>query len=94
MGTRMMSVWKVPASLLSPRAAARDPNPIAAPTPLKAITAVQALCNTIKRRLVKLTTHICELARTSRGKVGVSEISFITVVVVLIAISSPTKSME
>jgi hypothetical protein len=43
---------------------------------------------------VKLTTHICELARTTRCKIGVAEISFMTVVVFLIAISSPTKSMQ
>jgi hypothetical protein len=90
----MTSVWKVPVSLLSPRAAARDPNPMAAPIPLKAMVAVQTLCSKTKSRLVKLTTQNRELARTSRGKVGVSEISFMTVVVFLAPISSPTRSAE
>jgi hypothetical protein len=81
-------------SLLSPRIAAKDPNPMAAPIPLKAMVAVQALCNKMKSRLVKLIAQVRELPRTSRGKVGVSEISFMTVVVFLAPISSPTRSAE
>lgn len=61
--------------MLTPRAAANDPSPIAAPLPLKAITAVQALCSRIKSRLVKLTAHIRELAGTNFDNVCFLSIS-------------------
>jgi hypothetical protein len=92
MGIRMMSAWKLPASLSSPRAAASDPKPMTALMPLKAMTAVQALCSKMKSRLEKLTTHIRELARKIRGKVGVSEISFMSVGRFLTAISAAMKA--
>ncbi|MCU1226590.1 MAG: hypothetical protein JWQ42_4683 [Edaphobacter sp.] len=92
MGIRMMSAWKLPASLSSPRAVASDPNPRTALMPLKAMTAVQALCSKMKSRPVKLTTHIREVALRGRGTVGVSEISFMNVVVSLTAISDAMKS--
>jgi hypothetical protein len=39
-------------------AAANDPSPTAALTPLKATATVQALCNKANSRLVKLTAHM------------------------------------
>ena len=46
-------------------AAANDPSPTAAWIPLKATATVQALCNKMNKRLVRLTAHI-------RGAVGLT----------------------
>jgi hypothetical protein len=86
MGIRMISLWKPPASLLRPSAAASDPNPTAVLIPPKAMTAVHALCNKMKSRLVKLTTHIREFAATDGGESCFSEILFMRFVVFLVAI--------
>lgn len=48
-------------------------NPIATRTPLIAITAVQALCRTIKTKLVAVTIQVRllgGLARNAGGKIG------------------------
>lgn len=62
MGMRMTSAWKLPASLPRPRAAAKDPNPTPTLIPLNNKTAVQALCNRMNSKLVKVTAHIRGLA--------------------------------
>ena len=58
-------------------AAANDPSPTAVLMPLKATATVQALCNTMNRRLVRLTAHILGAVGPTGSEVNSNETSLI-----------------
>ncbi len=72
MGIRIASRWKPAAGRPNPDAAANAPNPITTLMPLIAITAVHALCKSMKNKLVALTSQRAFLFCSTSGT-GVSK---------------------
>ncbi|WP_433965028.1 hypothetical protein [Tunturiibacter gelidiferens] len=71
MGIRIASRWKPVGGGWMPKVAdARALRPMATRTPLRAMTAVQALCRTINARLVAVTSQVFLLSGASAAGAG------------------------